>query len=658
MLERIQKLLIANRGEIARRIIRTCREMGISTVAVYADDDARSPFVREADEAVALNGLTATDTYLDPNKIIAAAQRTGANAIHPGYGFLSERADFARAVVDAGLIWVGPHPNAIAAMGNKLAAKKLVAAVGVPLLPGIALPGSGEADLSQAERDVGLPLLVKAAAGGGGRGMRIVRETAAIAGAIDEARREASNAFGDDAVFLERLVEHVRHVEVQIFGDKHGSIVHLFERECSIQRRHQKVVEEAPSSAVSPDLRQRLGAAAIAAASAVGYDNAGTVEFLLDPDGRFYFLEVNTRLQVEHPVTEAITGLDLVREQIRVAEGVPLSFSQADLRSNGHAIEARLYAENPANNFLPVSGTIATWEADPRIPARIDSGVESGSVISLYFDPMLAKVISHASTRIEAAQQLAQALKRLRLHGLITNRDFLVHILEHPAFLRGDTATDFIEVHRPEPFHVLSPDSLIAALTAAALAAHADRRATASVLQTLPSGWRNNPSQPQRVRFVYDDREFNVAYQLQRDGSFAFTVMNRSVVVRSLVVELPRLLVEINGLQREFAVTRAGATVFVQLGGEEATLVELPRFPNATPDLVAGGYKAPMPGKVVQVTTTPGAQVKRGSLLIILEAMKMEHRIVAAGDGTVSELRVTVGQQVADGQVLLVLEPD
>lgn len=658
MMKTIRKLLIANRGEIARRIMRTCREMGIGTVAVYADDDALSPFVREADEAVALNGSTATETYLDISKLIAAARRAGADAVHPGYGFLSERAAFAEAVVHAGLIWVGPNADAIAAMGDKLAAKKLVAAVGVPLLPSIDLTGAGEAALSRAERELGLPLLVKAAAGGGGRGMRVVREIALLEGAINEARREARHAFGDDAVFLERFVEHVRHVEVQIFGDKHGTIVHLFERECSIQRRHQKVIEEAPSSAVSPDLRERLGAAAIAAARAVGYDNAGTVEFLLDPDGCFYFLEVNTRLQVEHPVTEAITGLDLVREQIRVAEGVPLSFTQADLHIDGHAIEARLYAEDPANDFLPVSGTIATWEPEPRLPVRIDSGVESGSVISVHFDAMLAKVIAHAPTRTEAVLRLAQALERLQLHGLITNRDFLVHTLRHAAFLSGDTTTDFIDVHHPEPFHILNPTDLVDAALAAALAAQAQRRAAARVLQTLPPGWRNNPSQPQWVRFTYGDREVELRYQQQRDGSVTFNVDDRAGVIRSLAIDLPRLTLEVDGLQRQFLVTRDGPTVFVQMAAGEATLVELPRFPDAAPDLVGGGYKAPMPGKVVQVSTEPGTKVKRGALLLILEAMKIEHRVVAAGDGTVTELCVVVGQQVNNGQVLLVLEPD
>ncbi|MEP6872485.1 MAG: biotin carboxylase N-terminal domain-containing protein, partial [Anaerolineaceae bacterium] len=409
----IRRLLVANRGEIARRVFRTCREMGISTVAVYAEPDADAPFVCEADLAIALGGTTSAESYLDSAKIINAARISGADSIHPGYGFLSENADFAQAVLAAGLTWVGPHADAIGAMGDKLSAKARLVLVGVPMLPSVDASGLSTDELAARAKEIGYPLLVKASGGGGGRGMRVVADQSELTNAVSSARREAKSAFGNDTVFLERYLESSRHVEVQVFGDKHGNVTHCFERECSIQRRHQKVIEEAPSSAVSEDLRRRMGEAAVAAALAIGYDNAGTVEFLLDADGTFYFLEMNTRLQVEHPVTEAITGLDLVREQIRVAEGHPLSFAPDGLRINGHAIEARLYAEDPEKNFFPVSGKVVRFEPNPLTPVRVDSGIESGSVISIYFDPMLAKLIAHAPTREEAAMRLAAALAGL-----------------------------------------------------------------------------------------------------------------------------------------------------------------------------------------------------------------------------------------------------
>jgi propionyl-CoA carboxylase alpha chain len=437
MAKPIERLLIANRGEIARRIIRSAHAMGIGSVAIYADGDAQAPFVLEADQAIALGGASSAETYLDGEKILAAARRTGADAVHPGYGFLAENAEFARAVKGAGLSWVGPPPDAIAAVGDKLAAKRLMREAKVPTLPARELEAG--ADPEKAAREVGFPVLVKASAGGGGKGMRVLASEAGLAEAVESARREAGSSFGDDTLFLERWLPAARHVEIQVLGDGHGNIVHCFERECSIQRRHQKIIEEAPSPVVGPELRARMGEAAVSAARSIGYASAGTVEFLLDGED-FWFLEVNTRLQVEHPVTEEITGLDLVREQLRIAQGEPLGFTQDDLSIEGHAIEARLY-----NEFLPVTGRVLAWQPSNSAQARFDSSIETGSEVGIEFDPMLAKIIVHAPSRREAALRLARVLETTRVQGLTTNRDFLVATLRTPEFLAGDTTTDFIE---------------------------------------------------------------------------------------------------------------------------------------------------------------------------------------------------------------------
>ncbi|MDO8614999.1 MAG: biotin carboxylase N-terminal domain-containing protein [Dehalococcoidia bacterium] len=653
---RITRLLIANRGEIARRITRTAREMGIATVAVYADADAAAPFVRDADEAVALWGNTSAETYLDAAKLLEAARRAGADAVHPGYGFLAESAEFARAVIGAGLIWVGPRPEAIAAMGDKLSAKKLMTEARVPTLPAVEVTGGTAAEICEQGRPVGYPLLVKAAGGGGGKGMRVVGNEAALAEAVAGARREAAAAFGNDTVFLERYLQGARHVEVQVMGDRHGNVVHCFERECSIQRRHQKIIEEAPSPAVDAALGLRLGEAAVAAARAIGYDNAGTVEFLLDKRRKFHFLEMNTRLQVEHPVTEEVTGLDLVREQIRVAEGDPLSFGQEDLRLNGHAIEARVYAEDPAHDFLPATGRLVAWEPDPALPARFESGVESGSDVSVHFDPLLAKVIVHAPTRTEAALRLANVLERLRVHGVTTNRDFLVNVLRHDAFLAGDTSTDFIERHNPPRERHVGAEEVRAAALAVALGAQQAHRAEARVLKTPPSGWRNNPSVMQEVRCVHRGEEVIARYLRHRDGGFTYEIdgqVGRARIIRS---GDGRIELEIDGVQRAFSVVSDGLRHWVQSAAGEVRLVETPRFPEPEREEVAGGYAAPMPGKVVVVNVEPGRRVSAGEVLIILEAMKMEHLITCTQDGTVQQVRVTAGAQVEAGQILLVVD--
>ncbi len=469
----ISRLLVANRGEIARRVMRTARDMGVETVAVYSEGDVAAPHVNDADRAVALAGTTAAETYLDIEALLAAAGRAHADAVHPGYGFLSERAAFARAVLDAGLTWVGPPPDAIAAMGDKLVAKRIMADAGVPVLPSVEVG-------DQVPVPSEWPVLIKAAAGGGGKGMRMVARPEDLAAAVTAARREAGAAFGSATVFIERYVPDARHVEIQVLADDHGNAVHCFERECSIQRRHQKVIEEAPSPALDAATRARMGDAALAAARAVGYRGAGTVEFVLDANGEFWFLEVNTRLQVEHPVTEAVTGLDLVREQLGIADGRPLSVAQDDLAITGHAIEARLYAEDPAAGFLPATGTLAEWAPAPHPALRWDSGVETGSVVGVEWDPLLAKAIAHAPTRDEAAARLALGLARARIRGVTTNRDFLVAALRHPDFRAGRATTAFIETSGVARARVPADGEVRVAAIAAALSADAARRATGS----------------------------------------------------------------------------------------------------------------------------------------------------------------------------------
>ena len=646
----ISRILIANRGEIARRIIRSAHDMGVGTVAVYADGDAAAPFVREAGSAVALNGRTARQTYLDVEKIIDAGRRSGADAVHPGYGFLSENQGFAQAVVDAGLKWIGPSPEVIGLMGDKLSAKALMQEAGVHTLSAIELSGGQSAEEAAAE--IGYPVLVKAAAGGGGRGMRVVEEAAGLEAAIAGARREAGAAFGDDTLFLEKWLARARHVEMQILGDLHGNLVHCFERECSIQRRHQKVIEEAPSPAVTPQLRERLGAAAIAAARKLGYASAGTVEFLLQDDD-FYFLEVNARLQVEHPVTEAIIGHDLVREQIRIAEGEPLSFKQEDLRIDGWAIEARLYAEDPAKGFLPAPGLVRVWRPSAAGQARFDSGVESGSEINIEFDPMIAKVIAHGPTRREAAGKLARSLQSTEIHGLVTNRDFLVATLRTPEFLAGDTTTDFIDRVNPPRRRAVPRQEQTEAAVAVALEGQARRRAKARVLRSLPSGWRNSTMPWQRLAFDCGGDTLRIEYQRQRDGGFHMRVDEEEVRVRAYACGEGFVDAALDGRRLQFQVHRHAADWFVQTEAGGLTLTEQPRYPVADEGEQGGGLTAPMPGAVLSTAVTAGDSVSKGQLLLILEAMKMEHRITAPRDGAVEALHVAPGDQVENGQLLV-----
>ena len=651
----IKKLLVANRGEIARRIMRTAHDMGISTVAIFAEGDARAPFVNEADTAIFLEGRTSTETYLDVEKVISACKRSGADAVHPGYGFLSENEGFAQAIIDAGIKWIGPSPKVIGLMGDKLSAKNLMTEAGVPTLPAIEITDS--VDVLKAADEIGYPVLVKASAGGGGRGMRIVETKGDLEAAVEGAKREALNSFGDDTVFLEKWLDVSRHVEIQILGDTHGNLVHCFERECSIQRRHQKVIEEAPSPAVTEDIRERMGAAAIAAAKKLGYSSAGTVEFLLSGD-EFWFLEVNARLQVEHPVTEEIIGKDLVREQIRVAEGEALSFNQEELSINGHAIEARLYAENPEKNFLPSPGPVIAWEPSTIGRARFDSGVETGSIITTEFDPMIAKVTVHAPTRREAAARLARVLETTRIQGLTTNRDFLVNTLRTDEYIAGDTTTDFIERVNPDRVIPKDQEALQSAAIAIAIESQAKRRAHAKINKRIRGGWRNSTMPNEELTLEAYGAEIKLNYKSNRDNSFNFSFEETSHVVKVINSGHGSVEIDKDGQRSQYTLDKIGDEWLVHSTFCDFEFRELPRYPISSSDDFGGGLVAPMPGAILSIDIKPGDSVKKGDVLVILEAMKMEHRITAPRDGIVGSVQAEVGEQVENEQLLVTLEDE
>jgi acetyl/propionyl-CoA carboxylase alpha subunit len=656
---RIRRLLIANRGEIVSRVARTAHAIGLETVGVFAEPDRALPFVRDVDVAVALPGMTPAETYLDIDRILDAARRSGADAVHPGYGFLSEDPRFAQAVIDAGLVWVGPSPEAIAAMGDKVAALERMQRAGVPVLARVVLAGDSPADLRREAEPVGYPIMVKAAAGGGGKGMRIVHSAEELPEAVAAARREARGAFGDDRVFAEPYVPDARHIEVQVLADQHGNVAALFERECSIQRRHQKVIEEAPSPVVDNRDRQRLVEAAVTAVRSIGYVNAGTIEFLWSGEGQFSFMEMNTRLQVEHPVTEMVTGIDIVREQLRIAQGLPLSFGQDDLGIRGHAIEARLYAEDPASGFLPQTGTLLRFAPPAEPGLRVDAGVTTGSEVSPYFDPMIAKVIAHAPTREEAAASLARALERTQLFGLRTNRDFLVAVLRHPAFLAGNTTTRFLEHHAPAPAEP-AEDVRRQAFVIAALIGQRTRRDGAKVHGTIPPGWRNNPSQRQRVSYRQNDQTTLVQYERQRDGVFLVQVGDSpDVRAEGFEADGSTASAVIDGLMVTAGWARSGATWWLQLGPWTFAFEELPTFPKReSEEKVPGGLRAPMPGKVVAVRVTVGQRLLATDAVAILEAMKMEHRVFAGVDGIVRDILVREGDQLNAGDLIAIVQHD
>ncbi|MEU9762473.1 biotin carboxylase N-terminal domain-containing protein [Streptomyces sp. NPDC047987] len=640
----ISALLVANRGEIACRIFRTCRALGIATVAVYSDADAGALHVREADTAVRLPGAAPADTYLRGDLVVRAALAAGADAVHPGYGFLSENPGFARAVQDAGLVWVGPPPEAIELMASKTRAKELMAGAGVPLLAPVDPERATESDL---------PLLLKAAAGGGGRGMRVVRELGYLPAELKDASAEAEAAFGDGEVFAEPYVERGRHVEVQIMADGHGGVWALGTRDCSLQRRHQKVVEEAPAPGLDDALRTRLHDAATAAARAVGYRGAGTVEFLLAPDGRPYFLEMNTRLQVEHPVTEAVFGVDLVALQLRVAEGEPLPTATPP-QPHGHAVEARLYAEDPARDWQPQTGALLALEVPDEPGLRLDTGYVGGDTIGVHYDPMLAKVIAHAPTRDRAVRLLARALERARVHGPVTNRDLLVRSLRHPDFRAARLDTGFYDRHLVALTPPPGPEELRLAALAAALADEAARRQGPGPGPVRFGAWRNNPSGPQvkRYRAEPDGSEHEAAYRTTRNGPVPETG-ERVVAARPDHVTLETD----DGVTRRFAVTVHGDTVYVDTATGSYTLTALPRFTDPADRTEPGSLTAPMPGTVVRIADglATGAAVEAGQPLIWLEAMKMEHRILAPASGTLTALHAAPGLQVEVGTLLAVV---
>jgi 3-methylcrotonyl-CoA carboxylase alpha subunit len=656
VIERLSPVLVANRGEIAIRVMRTCRRLGLQTVAVYSDADVRAAHVAAADAAVHLGLSPATASYLDQSRILSAARSSGAHSIHPGYGFLAENAEFAQAVTDAGLIWIGPSPTAMGALGDKARAKTLAEQHGVPLLPGYHADAQSP-DLLRAEAErIGYPVLVKASAGGGGRGMRVAESPDDFVGALEAARREAQSSFGDDRVLLERYVRRPRHIEVQILGDLRGNLVHLGERECSIQRRHQKLIEESPSPAVDAALRQNMGEAALRLARAAGYASTGTVEFLLEPGGAFSFLEVNARLQVEHPVTEAVTGLDLVELQLRVAAGEPLALAQDDVVFKGHAIEARVIAEDPLAGFLPSSGTLARFDA-PR-DMRVDTWVEEGTLVSPYYDSLLAKVIAHAPTRLEAARRLADALRHFTIEGIQHNVDLLLAVIESPAFQAGQLDTSFLDEQRvlaqlaEVPAEALAAASALDHLDVARRVDDPWRAATAWRLARVdqPSAWtragRRHASSVSAVlggdgvSVDVDDRQLHV----RGLGAESNAVQRVSVDGRAVSVceDADWRVVEWQG--RSYRMQRARALTVGETAGDAARGGGV------------GRLTAPMPGRVVKVAVEDGQHVVQNQPLVWLEAMKMEHVVEAPHAGVVSGIRVQAGQQVSAGERLLSLD--
>jgi 3-methylcrotonyl-CoA carboxylase alpha subunit len=659
----IRKLLIANRGEIACRIIRTCRQLGITTVAVYSDADTNALHVEMADEAVHLGASPASESYLNREKIITAAKRTGADAIHPGYGFLSENADFAQTVIEAGLTWIGPPVSAIRAMGKKRESKLLLK--DIPLVPGYEGEDQSDDVFVQAAAQIGFPIMVKASAGGGGKGMRRVDAAEDLPEALAAARREAKQAFGDDTLILEKYVVNPRHIEIQIFGDAHGNVIALGERECSIQRRHQKIIEETPSPALDEVLRERMCKVAVSIGQQLGYASAGTVEFLLDSSRKFYFMEMNTRLQVEHPVTEQVYQTDLVAWQIAVAEGQTLhQLGALDAQPRGHSIEVRLYAEDPANDFLPVTGDILYFQI-PDLAAssgiRVDAGIRSGDSVSVFYDPMLAKIISHSPfSREDAVRRLDDALSRLHLLGLRNNIPFLRRLLNHPEFIAGNLHTHFIDHYREQLYEEAAdatPALIVAALTKT-------RRGTPTN-GTLPVGhWRNSPNRPVHQTFSIGDQHYRIEITPRQNQQYDVRIAQLSAShnqpdehifdVRVLQESDVQMALVVDGHRQQATVVEYGDIWWVQIGGNSTRLDwqnPLP-LPNRTTK-TEGSLRAPMTGQIMSIRIEVGQSVSQGDILATLEAMKMEHRIQAPYDGVVGAIHHQVGETVQADTVLL-----
>ena len=664
----IKRLLIANRGEIARRIIKTCRDLGIETVAVFSDADSEEAFVTDADFSVPIGGNTPAESYLRSDAIIAAAHSSGSDSVHPGYGFLAENAGFALAVADAGLTFVGPRPEVIEVMGSKLRAKQLMADAGVPLLASAEMNGLTDEDLHRAAESVGYPLLIKASAGGGGRGMRIVQTADDLEAAVQGATREASSAFGDGTVYAERYVSPSRHVEVQIFGDESGNIVHFHERECSIQRRHQKIIEEAPSPSISSDVRAELHAVAVRAGEAIGYTNAGTVEFLLAPTGEFFFLEVNTRLQVEHPVTEAILGVDLVALQLDVAAGGSVPAQSAIGPVNGHAVEARLYAEDPTEGYIPSTGDVHRLNVGSGV--RLDSAIDNcgSGRVSQFYDPMMAKVIAHAPTRTAACRRLAGALASSVIAGIRTNRELLVRTLLHPEFLGDEGDSGFLDRHDPAELGrgLLEGHEVGAHAAAGALALQAANRTGALQTPAVSTGFRNVATQVRQITMeplgsTSEEQQVRIGYRFERGDLLALEIgdqASRSVTLHH--ASETSIDLTIDGLRRQYNVELLGdepeQIAIVSTATSSLALTVVPIFVEPTAEAVPGSLIAAMPGTVVAVNVEPGASVKQGDPLVVLEAMKMELALEARSDGVVTSIPVSVGDTVEAGSVLVVVE--
>ena len=655
------KILIANRGEIACRVMRTAKELGYRTVAVYSEADAGARHVHVADEAVCIGPAQVNQSYLVIDAIIAAAKKTGADAIHPGYGFLSENADFARACEAAGIVFIGPTVEAIHLMGSKRLSKIAMLEAGVPCIPGYEGAAQDEDTLIREAGRIGYPLMIKASAGGGGRGMRLVHEASELAEQIRTARSEAQNAFGSGELILERAVIKPRHVEIQVFGDQLGNIVYLGERDCSVQRRHQKVVEEAPCPVMTPTLRQAMGEAAVKAAASVNYVGAGTVEFLLDQSGEFFFLEMNTRLQVEHPVTELITGQDLVAWQIRAAAGQPLPLQQDEIRLTGHAMEVRLYAEDAAHNFLPQTGQVLRWEPELLDGVRIDHGLVEGQEISPFYDPMLAKIIAYGATRDDARRKLVRAVEECVLLGVNGNQRFLANLLANPEFASGNATTAFIAEHfNADPS--LTAQAPAASELAIAAALLYQQSANARAHQRELAGWRSAGSAPWQFTLKHGEQKHRINLEVQVAGSqpsLLATVGDTQVSLTLLASDGRWLTLELDGIRRRIAYQQQGEQLWLYGHYGNLELLDVTHEPAGGQNAASSGaVKAPMDGAIVDVLVSEGERVSKGQLLVVLEAMKMEHPMKAGVDGTVRRIGISKGDQVKNRQLLVEIEAD
>ena len=637
---KINSILIANRGEIACRIIRTANEMGIKAIAVYEEADSNATFVSMSDVAVKLkNG------YLDADEIVDAAKKTGADAIHPGYGFLSENSIFARKVIRNNIIWIGPTPHVIKVMGDKIKAKELATKAKVPTLE--------KAESIKDSKQLGFPLLIKAAAGGGGKGMRIVNNKNELKDAVAAAKREAKAGFDDERVFIEKYIKKSRHIEIQILGDQHGNVIHLGERECSIQRRHQKIIEESPSPKLDDELREQIGNAAVKLAKKIKYQSAGTVEFILDENtNEFWFLEVNTRLQVEHPVTEEVTGVDLVRAQINIAKNEYLELKQKDVKFNGHALEVRLYAENPNNDFLPETGKIVCYEPYKNKSIRWDSGVQKGYEVGTNFDPMLSKVISWAPNRTDACLQLATALEKSCIGGVKTNKDFLVECIRHPEFLAGNTTSDFIEIHSPNRKKVLNDYNKNNLMIAGALWISQTNIKNKNKLRFIKHSWTNGRLPHQNISFQFENEIHQIKYSYINKESIS--ILEKNVEIISFDNEMLECVID--GIRSQYQIYRDEDRLFVFDSFNDIQLKVLPRFVDPSTSSIEGGLLAPMPGKISEVLIKKDQKVKAGQSLMIIEAMKMEQTIKSPNAGKISKIMVKKGQQVENGESLLVID--